>query len=329
MPDGQGPAEGAQPAAAEAEASAPARVQDGVPGGEPPAATGTQADGSARPAAAEPADPAPDLPVPARWRELHRVVTETAAGFPGRLSVGAVDLTTGARYEYRAADRYHPASTFKLPVTLCVVEAIAAGDLAWDTLIEYAPRDHDDVGAGAFATAPFGTFYPVENLVYRSLVHSNNVAVRMLASTLTWEGLWVCTTAIGGPVTRTEEGSTPVSVRDEVAWWLYLWRMHQERPELAETLLQPLREVAYRGRIQAGTPRPDLVTHKFGSYDTNEHDGAIVWADRPYVLVVLTHGAPEWQANRAIETIAAAAWAAAHAPVDPAPGCPDGADAPL
>ncbi len=258
--------------------------------------------------AVEPILPDPPPAVPDEWQRLHETVWAVASEYPGRLSVVAVDLTTGSRYEFRAGDPYLPASTFKLPVTLCVLQAIDAGELTWDTLITYTEADWEPVGAGYFAEAAFGSQWSVRNLVDRSLISSNNVAVKMLARTLTWDGLLQCTTEMGGPVTRTEEGSTPVTAADEAAWWLRLWELSQERPELAEQLLGPLRRVTYHGRIQAGTPRPELVTHKFGTYAGYDHDGAIVWAERPYALVVLTYGGGEYAADVAIARIASAAW---------------------
>lgn len=246
--------------------------------------------------------------VPAVWTGLDQAVRRVAAAFPGRMSVVAVDLTTGARYDFRPNDPYYPASTFKLPVTLCTVEAIERGELTWESLVTFTKADDDSVGQGGFAQAEYGSKWPVRNLVERSLIHSNNVAVKMLARTLTWDGLDRCTREIGGRVTRTEEGSTPVSAAGEAAWWLHLWQMHKERPALAENLLRPLRQVPYTGRIQAGTPRPDLVTHKFGTYPPYEHDGAIVWGDKPYILVVLTYGEDHNRVDAAFEAIAASAW---------------------
>lgn len=311
-PGGGAHAGGAQAADARAARgqAAPAASASGLPPASHPLA-------DYQPMHVEPVEPIlPDPPavVPEPWQGLHETVYAIAAEFPGRISVVAVDLTTGSRYEFRARDPYLPASTFKLPVTLCVLQAIEAGELAWDSLITYTEADWEPVGAGNFATAAFGSRWTVRNLVDRSLISSNNVAVKMLARTLTWEGLLACTTEMGGPVTRTEEGSTPVSAADEAAWWLRLWELSQEKPGLAEELLRPLRRVTYTGRIQAGTPRPDLVTHKFGTYAGYDHDGAIVWGERPYVLVVLTYGGGEYQADRAIERIAAAAWEAVHDP---------------
>jgi beta-lactamase class A len=274
------------------------------------------ADGAAAP---EAYGLAPDLPaidplmpapgdVPLVWQPLDKAVREIAGGMDGRMSVVAIDLTSGARYEFRPNDRYYPASTFKLPVTLCTVEAIDRGDLAWDTLVTFTPEDDDTVGQGGFATVEYGTKWPVRNLLDRSIISSNNVAVKMLARTLTLDGLAACTAKIGGMVTRNEQGSTPVSARDEAAWWLHLWQMKQERPKVAENLLSPLRRVTYTGRIQDGTPRPDLVTHKFGTYSPYEHDGALIWGDRPYILVVMTYTHDHYGIDWTISRVAAAAW---------------------
>jgi beta-lactamase class A len=274
----------------------------------PPAGGTANSDGAAPELpAVDPLLPAP-AEVPPLWQGLDQTVREIAAGWDGRLSVTAIDLTSMVRYEFRPNDWYYPASTFKLPVSLCIAEAIDRDELTWESLVEFTAADDDSVGAGGFAEVDYGTRWPVRNLIDRSLVSSNNVAVKMLARTLTWDGLKACTERLGGPVTRTEEGSTPVTVKDEAAWWLALWRMKQGRPALAENLLRPLRRVTYSARIQAGTPRPDLVTHKFGSYTPYEHDGAIIWGDRPYLLVVMAQTKSHHAADAAIAQIARAAW---------------------
>jgi beta-lactamase class A len=255
----------------------------------------------------DPLMPKPSL-VPAVWQGLDHAVRAIAGNLDGHMSVVAIDLTTGERYAFRPNDRYYPASTFKLPVTLCTVEAIERGELTWETLVTFTPEDDDTVGQGGFADVAYGTKWTVRNLLDRSIISSNNVAVKMLARTLTWDGLAACTERIGGRVTRTVEGSTPVTAADEAAWWLHLWQMKQERPKVAENLLSPLRRVTYYGRIQEGTPRSDLVTHKFGTYPPYEHDGALIWADRPYILVVMTYTQDHVGIDWTIAQVAAAAW---------------------
>ncbi|MDF2628970.1 MAG: putative beta-lactamase [Symbiobacteriaceae bacterium] len=290
----------------------PAPVPDTVtPAPQPTANYDPYIHGAPALAPVDPLMPAPG-DVQAVWQPLDETVRRIAADYEGRLSVVAVDLTDGARYEFRPNDEYYPASTFKLPVTICTVQAIERGELTWDTLVTFTKEDDDTVGQGGFADVDYGTKWPVRNLLDRSLISSNNVAVKMLARTLTLEKLAECTAAMGGMVTRTEDGSTPVSAPDEAAWWQAVWQMKQQKPQLAENLLSPLRRVTYWGRISAGTPRSDLVTHKFGTFPPYEHDGAIVWGERPYILVVLTYGGHD-AADQAIAQIARAAWDAIYA----------------
>ena len=304
---------------------APAPAPAPAPEAPAPAAPAPEAPAPAAPAAPPPGDPyivgAPALPttdplmpapgqVPLLWQPLDQKVRSLAAAFPGRISVVAVDLTTGDRYDFRPNDRYYPASTFKLPVTLCTAEAIDRGELTWNTLVTFTEPDDDTVGQGRFSEAEYGSKWPVRNLLERSLISSNNVAVKMLYRTLTPERLAECTEAIGGKVTRDEFGSTPVSAADEATWWLHLWQMKQHRPALAEDLLRPMRRTDYHGRIEAGTPRPELVTHKFGTFPPYEHDGGIIWGERPYLLVVMTYGGNYYEADTTIVAVAKAAWEA-------------------
>lgn len=259
--------------------------------------------------AAETAETAAPARATPDWNGLDRQVQALAAAFPGRISVVAVDLRTGLRYGYREQEEYLPASTVKVAVALCYQQAVARGEYAWDTPIAYTEPDYDPDEPTNMDGAPFGTTYSVRELVGSALTYSSNVALRMLTRTLTAEKMLDCTQSMGGAVTRGPEGSTPVRAEAAAAWWQALWNLKQSDPAAAETILEPLRNAEYRGRILAGTPQPDLVTHKFGSVDDTFHDTAIVWGDRPYILVVMTQGAAtEEQADDAIAAVAAAAW---------------------
>ena len=254
----------------------------------------------------EPSAPPAGAEAPA-WEKSARIeeaVLRAMAGFPGEYSVALEDLSTRQRWLYNADRRYHPASTLKLAVALYALEQYRAGKNGWQDLIEYTPRDFETPGAGAFETAPFGEFYPIENLVNRSLTYSNNVAVNMLGRHLGWGNIERWTASIGGQLTH-EERLPRASALDELHWWLHLHRLSQEDPSCAELILRPLREVTYRGRISAGLPDGVPHLHKFGSYDGNYHDAGIIYADPPYILIVMTAGAPLDEADAAIARVSA------------------------
>lgn len=250
------------------------------------------------------------------WRKaplIEAAVARVMADFPGEYSVILHDLATGLQWAHNPNRLYHPASTIKLPVTLYALEQYRAGALGWQDLIEYTPADFESPGGGAFETAPFGGLYPVENLVNRALMYSNNVAVNMLGRHLGWGNIAVWTASIGADLTWVD-GRPQASALSELGWWLHLHRLAEEDSESAELLLQPLRDVAYDGRIGAGLPEGVPYLHKFGSYDGNFHDGGIVFAERPYILIVLTAGAEIHEADAAIAALSAELYEVMAAP---------------
>lgn len=267
---------------------------------------------AAVPAAPTPADPVPDradTTAPAAWAKaplLAEAVNQAMADFSGTYSIAVQDLASGERWVLGGEIRYHPASTIKMPVTLYALSQFRAGDLRWSETIQYTEADFESPGGGAFETAPFGDWYPVENLVNRALMYSNNVAVNMLGRRLGWNNIRAWSRSIGGELYRRSDGAPEVTVLSELGWWLHLEQVSREDPDRAALILEPLAAVAYRGRISAGLPDGVRHLHKFGSYDGYYHDGALIFSDHPYAMVVLTHGGQEHEADEAIARTSAA-----------------------
>lgn len=248
--------------------------------------------------------------VPADWPrapELLAGVTEAFHGFPGNWSVAVMDLTAGNYWSVNGDRRYHPASTIKMPVTLYAMTQQKAGRLKWTDVIQYTEADFESPGGGAFETAPFGEWYPVENLVNRSLIYSNNVALNMLGRHLGWQNVRDWSKTIGGELYREEDSSPSTTALHELNWWRFLYQTNLDDPKTASLVLGPLSQVQYDGRIAAGLPTGLRFVHKFGSYDGNYHDGGIVWADgAPYALVIMTQGAEVDEADTYIPLVTTA-----------------------
>lgn len=248
--------------------------------------------------------------VPANWAkapDLLAGVTEAFRGFSGTWSVAVIDLTTGNRWSVKGDLRYHPASTIKMPVTLYAMTQQKAGRLKWSDVIQYTEADFESPGGGAFETSPFGGWYPVENLVNRSLIYSNNVAVNMLGRHLGWQNVRDWTKTIGGELYREADASPSTTALNELNWWRHLYQVSLDDPKTAALILDPLSKVEFDGRIAAGLPSGLRFVHKFGSLDGNYHDGGIVWADgAPYALVIMTNGAEVDEAETYIPLATAA-----------------------
>jgi len=240
-----------------------------------------------------PTFPTPVQPAPPLWHPqvgpstwamaaaIEQAVRTGMKDFPGQYSVIVHDLTTAERWTLNADDFYHPASTIKLPVALYALNKHMAGELSWQQMIQYTEADFESPGGGLFETSPFGGYWPVENLVNRALMYSNNVAVNMLGRYLGWNNIRAFTRSIDGELYRLSDGTPQVSANSELGWWLYLHHLSSQHPTKAELLVRPLQEVGYHGRIGAGLPSGVSYLHKFGSYEGYNHDSGIVYAERP------------------------------------------------
>lgn len=259
-----------------------------------------------------PDDPPPipePPPVKPGWTKavaLEQAVREAMAEFTGRYSVVVHELASGEQWRLNEADRYHPASTIKLPVTLFALEQYRAGKLNWHDVIRYTEADFESPGGGAFETTPFGGYWPVENLVGRALRYSNNVAVNMLGRHLGWDNIRAWSRTIDGELYRLSDSTPEVTPMSELGWWLHLERVAREDPDSARLLLGPLGDVDFDGRIAAGLPEGTPHLHKFGSYDGYYHDGGWIQGEHPYLLIIMTHGATVDEADVAIARVTTA-----------------------
>ncbi len=78
-------------------------------------------------------------------------------------------------------------------------------------------------------------------------------------------------------------------------------------PEASREMLAVLERQHFSDGIPAGLPPGTVVAHKTGSITRIQHDAAVVFGDRPYVLVVLVRGLDdEKQGNALIADIARA-----------------------
>jgi beta-lactamase class A len=65
----------------------------------------------------------------------------------------------------------------------------------------------------------------------------------------------------------------------------------------SEEMLAILKRQQFNDRIPAGLPAGTVVAHKTGEITKIQHDAAIVYAERPFVLVVLVRGLQDVKAG--------------------------------
>lgn len=263
--------------------------------------------------------------------EVERIIARH--GTQRLIGVAFQHLGTGATFSVNDRERFHAASTMKVPVMMAFFEAIDRGAMRLDEPIEVRNEFHSIMDDSVYSLDPeedgdpdlyqaVGQSRPLEELIRRMIVRSSNLATNLLIE------------RIGAPTVmdlmrRIEVYDLRVlrGVEDQKAYEAGMNNVttaHDLRlvlkaiadgatfsPASAERMIDILKAQELNEKIPAGLPPGTPVAHKTGDITGIHHDAAIVFppGEKPYVLVVLTAGfQDEKEADKAIADISRAVW---------------------
>ena len=179
---------------------------------------------------------------------------------------------TGERYDFNETKLLYGASTYKLPLNLYYYDMQLAGEITGDTMITR--------GAS------------LDEAHYQTLVYSNNELAYSLWRRI---GDWPeYKTAMRKYFTMTDDEIPQNYYYDHVFCTRMMmdtlkvvWDGQEQYPELIDYLKIACPGAYFKTYLDVDeTP----VAHKYGSYEGAENDVGIIWAERPFLLAVYTHG---------------------------------------
>jgi beta-lactamase class A len=207
---------------------------------------------------------------------------------------------------------YHAASTMKVPVLIELFRQARAGTIALDDQIPIVNEFRSIVDGSPF-TLDTGDDSDADlyrhiggSMSYRDLAEamitvSSNFATNLIIEHLGAKSIQRTTDALGAGGMHVLRG-----VEDEKAFQKGLNNTTTARALLtlmaaiahgkavdeaaSGEMLAILKRQKFNDRIPAGLPPGIPVAHKTGEITRIQHDAAIVYADRPYALVVLVRG---------------------------------------
>jgi beta-lactamase class A len=208
--------------------------------------------------------------------------------------------------------RFHAASTMKIPVMIELFRQAGAGRLRLDDSIIVTNRFASIVDGSPYELSATedsdGDVYKAigHPMTYRALCEamittSSNLSTNILIDRLdpaavrrTMIGLG----AAGIDVLRGVEdqkafdkGLNNTTTAEALA--VLLWKLGRGEavsPEASASMVEIMARQRFRAGLPAGVPGDVRIAHKTGSITRIRHDAGIVFAARPYVLVVLTRG---------------------------------------
>ncbi len=222
--------------------------------------------------------------------------------------VHPLEIESGVTVEVDAREGFPAASVIKVGIMSRLLESVEAGEHRLSDEIVLRPEDLVG-GAGVLHELSAGRSYNLGELCRLMMVVSDNSASNALLRLFGLEAINTYFQARGYQASFGRyfmEAATPS--RDNLmtaeAAGLMLKDLYLGRylsPMLQDFALGCLRRQQYREKIPLLLPETLTVGHKTGELLGVRHDAAVVEAEAPYILVVLTaDGGPPWEVDRAI-----------------------------
>jgi beta-lactamase class A len=207
---------------------------------------------------------------------------------------------------------FHAASTMKIPVMIELFRQVAAGQVSLEDQLTirnefrsivdgstYALSVDDDSDREVYAAV--GRTMTLRQLCDLMITVSSNFATNLLIEKLGVDKIRATVTRLGADGMQVLRG-----VEDDKAFQkslnnsttasgllILLERLANGKavdPASDVKMVEILKRQKFNDGIPAGVPRGIAVAHKTGNITRINHDAAIVYAPRPYVLVVLVRG---------------------------------------
>jgi beta-lactamase class A len=217
---------------------------------------------------------------------------------------------------------FHAASTMKIPVMVELFRQAAARQLSLDepltirnefrSIVDGSPYTlnvEDDSDREVYAAV--GRAMPLQQLCELMITVSSNFAANLLIEKLGVGNIRATVTRLGADGMQVLRGveddkafqkglNNTTTARGLMILLESLYRGRAVNPSLDARMVEILKRQKFITGIPAGVPPGIAVAHKTGTITRIHHDAAIVYAPRPYVLVVLVRGIEKEEKSAAL-----------------------------
>ncbi|HUS60050.1 MAG TPA: serine hydrolase [Nevskiaceae bacterium] len=214
-------------------------------------------------------------------------------------------LNDGHEYGVYQEEIFPAASLMKLPVMLALYQETEEGNLTLET--QYTLKEVDKRGgAGTLQGKKAGSVYTYRQLAGFMGQYSDNTAFNVIVEILGAGRIQQTIDNLGMTKTSFEEFET--SPKDVGLFFQKLYQSNIVNHEHRDEILEFLTKTTFEDRIPAGVPENIRVAHKIGTELGNYSDAGIVFADKPFVLVIITKNAREAEALEVLPQITQKVW---------------------
>src|SRR4030042_4658641 len=189
---------------------------------------------------------------------------------------------------------FQAASLIKLPVIAAAYMEEEKGNL--DLEATYKLKNSDKVeGAGSLYLKPEGYEITYRDLIRLMGKQSDNTAFRIMRNILGDATINKAAKDIG--MERTSLVKNETTPKDIGIFFQKLWKGEIVNILHKDEILNYLTDTSFESWLVAGVPEEVRVAHKYGREVNVVNDAGIVYAPKPYVVVILSKGVVEREAD--------------------------------
>ncbi len=210
------------------------------------------------------------------------------------------DLNNGPWIGIDERASFSPSSLLKVPLMMAILKEAETNPRILQRKLTYL----DPVDSNSFENikplkaVERGRSYTIDDLIYFTVVHSDNNAYLLLLKNFPQDKLIKVYTELGVDVPYDSKGEDFMTVKEYASFFRILFNASYLNREMSIKALKLLSAANYKGGIVAGVPSSVGVVHKFGerslgpNAETKQlHDcGIVYYPDHPYLLCVMTRG---------------------------------------
>jgi len=217
-------------------------------------------------------------------------------GLNGLYAFYVIDLQNNFSFGKNYNEEMQAASLMKLPVMAAFYIQKEEGIIDEDTI--YTLKESDKrTGAGSLASKPAGTKISYRELIELMCKQSDNTAFYIIRNLVGDDKINEAINQIGMVSTSLEDFTTTPA--DIGIYFEKLYSGEIIAKDDKDEMLNFLTDTIYEDWIAAGIPGV-RVAHKYGREVHCVNDAGIVYADKPFVLVIMSDGIVEKEADAVI-----------------------------
>jgi beta-lactamase class A len=232
---------------------------------------------------------------------LYQTVEQVVAPLCGDYAVYFRELQGNNIFSINGQVGMRAASFVKMPTLVALYREAEAGRISLDTIYRLESDDKRG-GAGSLFEQPAGFEITYRELARLMGQESDNTAFNVLAyKVLGSEVVQQTINLLGMTQTFFEDRTT--TPEDMATFFRKLYSENVVSEQSRDEILSFITHTVSEDRIPAGIPEGITVAHKIGSSTGVISDAGIVFSNKPFILVIMTQDANEFEALEALPEI--------------------------